>query len=269
MKLINIFRRSKYKNFLKRLTARLVGSYKVDIKDKHFFVKYSSFWENVNNGNWEPSTFYIFDKFIDKEHSFIDIGAWIGPTTLYGSQIAKKCYAIEPDPVAFYELKKNINLNPNLKSRINIYELCISDKCGKIRLGNRNNFGDSMSSILLNDLNKTLFVQSLTLQEFILQNKIDDCNFIKIDIEGGEAIVLPQIKEFLEKNKPTIHLSLHPSLFKDIESYSKLITKTLKIYENIFDHEGESLTANNALLNFLLKPQKGADIVATDRSWNN
>lgn len=250
----------------------------MNIKDKCFFVIYRSFWEDVNNGNWEPSTFCIFDKFIDQEHSFIDIGAWIGPTVLYGSQIAKKCYAIEPDPVALIELNENIKLNPNLKAKINIYDFCINDVCGKVRLGNNNNFGDSMSSILINDEEKSLLVKCLTLQEFILQNKIFDCNFIKMDIEGAEYIILPQLKEFLKLNKPTMHLSLHPSLYnKNIINYATLIFENINFYKNIYDHKGISLNAKDIFMDFLVRSRKGvnivvtdkcADIVVTDKSWN-
>jgi len=71
---------------------------------KKFYVNTSKnewFWNQVETNLWEPDTFKIFDKFIDKEHSYIDIGAWIGPTVLYGCQISKHCYAIEPDPIAF------------------------------------------------------------------------------------------------------------------------------------------------------------------------
>jgi len=269
MKLINIFRRSKYKNFLKRLTARLVGSYKVDIKDKHFFVKYSSFWEDVNNGNWEPETFLIFDKYLDKEHSFIDIGAWIGPTVLYGCQIAKKCYAIEPDPVALNILNKNIELNPGLGNKINVFDFCINYESGETKLGNKNSFGNSMSSMLIDD-ETAISVKCLTLQEFIKQNSISDCNFIKIDVEGAEFNILPYWKEFLNENKLPIHLSLHPSLFRNnMKNYAKTIFSSINSYKNIFDHDGISLSREKDFIDFLSKEIKGADIVATDRSWNN
>ena len=81
---------------------------KVERYGKSFFVsgnpKYFFFWKNKS---WERNTHKIFDKFLDSNHSYIDIGAWIGPTVLYGAQIAKKVYAIEPDPIAFKELEKN------------------------------------------------------------------------------------------------------------------------------------------------------------------
>lgn len=64
---------------------------KVEHYGKSFFVsgnpEYFFFWKNKS---WERNTQKIFDKFLDSNHSYIDIGAWIGPTVLYGAQIAKK-----------------------------------------------------------------------------------------------------------------------------------------------------------------------------------
>ena len=44
------------------------------------------FWKKVQDENWEPKTFEILNKFLDKNHSYVEIGAWIGPTALYGAQ---------------------------------------------------------------------------------------------------------------------------------------------------------------------------------------
>lgn len=84
---------------------------KIKIKNKEFEVidTNQNFWSNI--GNWEPETFNIFDIFLDAQHTYLDIGAWIGPTVLYGSSVAKKCIALEPDPIAYNTLKKNIQLN--------------------------------------------------------------------------------------------------------------------------------------------------------------
>lgn len=172
-----------------------------------FWLKF--YWNVVEKNFWEPETFKIFKKFLDKKHSYIGLGAWIGPTVLYGSQLAKHCYAIEPDPIAVKRLKENINLNPKLKDKITVHEIAISDDNGKINLGNQKGvFGDSMSGIIFKNPKETFKVKTLRLEDFIKKNKIHDLNFIKIDIEGGETIVLPDIKKYLKKNRPTIHLSL-------------------------------------------------------------
>jgi len=246
--------------FLKRLKP-----FKINKNGIFFFVKYRPFWKDVQSGRWEASTFQIFDKFLDKEHSFIDIGAWLGPTVLYGCQIAKHCYAIEPDPIAFKELYKNISLNMWLREKISVFNFAIGNQRGKVKFGTKSKFGDSMSSILFGGETNSLLIDSVSLQDFFQDNKIEDCNFIKMDIEGGEVIVLPKIKDFLQKNKFTICLSLHPQLFKDVKEDSQLIVEALKIYKNIFDVSGKLLNLDVLLAALLDK--KSFEVVITDKNW--
>ena len=171
------------------------------------------------------------------------MGVWIGPTILYGCQIAKHCYAIEPDPVAVKMLKENIKLNPKSKHKITINEIAISNKTGKILFGNsKGTFGDSISSVLFGNLKNSFYVKSIRFEEFIKKNKIKDLNFIKIDIEGGETIILPDIKKYLLKNKPAIHLSLHSFWFKNLKKDSKNIIDVLKIYKNCFNNKRRNLS---------------------------
>jgi len=121
-----------------------------------------------------------------------------------------------------------------------------------------------MSSLLFSDSKISMMVKSLTLDKFIQLNNIDDCNFIKIDIEGGELIILPNIKRYLEKNKPTIHLSLHPPFFKKPKIGLKKIINILKIYKNIFNSGGTKVD----LARYVLSKKKlngFFSIVVTDR----
>src|SRR5918994_6819920 len=69
------------------------------------------FWYAWQLGFWERETFNVIDKFVTKGHTFIDVGAWIGPTVLYGVHRAARAFAFEPDPVAFPELEANAKAN--------------------------------------------------------------------------------------------------------------------------------------------------------------
>ena len=64
----------------------------------------NSFWDKVENGIWEPYTLKIFDNYINKNTTMLDIGAEIGATTLYPACNAKRIYAVEPSVVAFKKL---------------------------------------------------------------------------------------------------------------------------------------------------------------------
>ena len=78
-------------------------------------------------------------------------------------------------------------------------------------------------------------MEGISFDQFIIDNSIDDCNFIKMDIEGGEFTVLPTMQNFLHKEKPTIHLSLNPLWMKNPENELKKIYEIISEYNYIYD----------------------------------
>jgi FkbM family methyltransferase len=214
---------------------------------------------------YEPNTYKIFDRFLDPNYSYIDIGAFIGSTVLYGAYHAKKVYAIEPDPIAFKELQKNVSLNPMLQGKIEIHQNCLSNRSEKVKFGSMSMGGDSMSSLLFANSKTTWFVDGITFHEFVRKNNITDCNFIKMDIEGGEILVLPSMKKYLEKEKPTLYLSMHPHFFKDSKNNTKKIIDVLRIYKNIYTDHGKKIELNDLLSEKRL--EKRYAILATDDKY--
>jgi len=237
---------------------------KINRHGKTFFVsgnlEYFFFWRYKS---WEEDTYRILEKYLDSDHSYIDIGAWIGPTVLYAAQIAKKTYAIEPDPLAFKELEKNVSLNPALKQKISLHEKCINVSSGKVRYGSPSKGGDTISSLRFGDSENAWVVDGITFDDFVKENVITDCNLIKMDIEGAEAIVVPTMKPYLERNKPTLHLSMHPMFFSNPKKDTERIIDVLKIYKYLYI-EGEKKVEVSELLSE--KRFKGRyTVVATDQ----
>ena len=198
------------------------------------------FWKGYMGKGWEPETFKIFDAFLDKNHSYIDIGSYIGPSVLYGSQLAKHCFAIEPDPIAFQELKNNIELNDHLKPHITLSKYCISDSIGTAKFfvpNEKLEYGGGGSSSLLDWKNKKNFweVQTTTLQQFIQSFSITDCNFIKIDIEGAEFDLIPSMSGYLKNQKPTLFIEIHLWALKDPMKKLDIMFQTLNGYDHIYD----------------------------------
>ena len=176
------------------------------------------FWAAYQNGDWEPDTAAVFRRFLDADHSYIDIGAWIGPTLLLGCQLAGRAFGIEPDPLAYDELLENIERNRPLTDNVTLSNVCIAPASGKVSFGSRRSGGDSMSSLLFAGGKTSWTVDGVGFQEWIAANNITDCNFIKIDIEGAEYSVLPTMAAYLRANRPTLHLSLHPCFLGDLHA---------------------------------------------------
>lgn len=178
------------------------------------------FWRRVGAGLWEPQTFEVFQRFLRPDRSYVDMGAWIGPTVLYGAMLSRRVHALEPDPVAFAELAANVEANPALRPNIALYPYGIGPESGPLQLyagglyfGAQSEFGDSMSGMLAAPGavgQPCREVQGMDLERFLAVNAIDDCNFIKMDIEGGEYAVIPGLwRRLPQLGLPTLYVSFH------------------------------------------------------------
>jgi FkbM family methyltransferase len=201
---------------------------------------YSQQWfdKNINLGNWESYTFDIIDKFTNKDKIYIDIGAWIGPTVLYASTLSKNVFCFEPDPIALKRLKDNIDCNKI--NNICVIDKCLSDKIETTKFGGRGPLGNSASTMLLSEhsnKNDVVTVQCITFEKFISDNNINlhDISLIKMDIEGGEKIVIPSMMSYFKKHniKIPLYISLHwkPLTKEDINN---ILTLLFDHYNNCF-----------------------------------
>lgn len=110
----------------------------------------------------------------------IDIGANIGEFALAASHTAERVVAIEPDPVAFQCLARNV---------AEAHDLALSDHSGwqEFYLSSR----DADSSLIVpKRYNKVYSVRTVTLDEFVASNSIERIDFLKLEAEGAEPEVL-------------------------------------------------------------------------------
>ena len=74
-----------------------------------------------------------------------------------------------------------------------------------------------------------------------------DSKISQMDIEGGEIIVLPTMKKYLESEKPILYLSMHPHFFNDPKNDTEKIIEILSIYKNIYTDKGKKIELNDLL----------------------
>ena len=126
-------------------------------------------------------------------------------------------------------------------------------------MGTRTGRGDSMSSMLLpSDPWK---VQGISLSQFMEIHEVGDCNFIKMDIEGAESVVLPASVEFFKSIKPTLFLSIHPQFFADRRAFVERIYSVLSLYRYLYDEAGNLIPRDR-----ITKLSNLSSLVATDES---
>lgn len=165
------------------------------------------FWDRYDSGVWEPATQTVFRRLLADGGTHIDIGAWIGPTVLLAATIADVVIAFEPDPVARDELQKNLNLNPRLAVKVRLHPAAVWDREGMMSLHSRFSFGDSESSLAHDRGPESTPVQ--TVDARTLADDVSSAALVKMDIEGGEYVVVPLLAPALVRGGTPLLLGLH------------------------------------------------------------
>lgn len=188
---------------------------------------------------WEPETFDTFNGVKDTTTTALDIGAWIGPTTVWLSKHFKSVISIEADPIAYKALAANI----------------VTSDCNNVTLINQpiyarkdnvvfgvNQFdpflaseglGASTSQIKPTPTNLTDSTRpTVTLECLKKYSDYDNISFVKVDIEGGEEHILEQLLVLSNEKKWKLYISFHYSWWKEknIERIEPLLSqaKTIK-----------------------------------------
>jgi FkbM family methyltransferase len=180
------------------------------------------FWKNIYS-TWENETFSIFDEFLDKNKIFIDIGGWIGTTSMYGSRNSKYVYIVEANNNSCKDMKLNLEINCN-----NNYEIInkvvynidnIKLKFGKNTFLDNSKINDSTSQIYENDeiTDEFYIIETITVKSIIENNNINinEISLIKLDIAGGEENILNDIYEIYKKYNIPLYVSFHYTRWKD------------------------------------------------------
>lgn len=138
--------------------------------------------------SWDPYTFNWIEKG-KGENIFWDVGAWIGPFSLYASKLYNNVFSFEPDYVAAEILKNNIDSNKILN--INLIKKGLYKENTEINFGFiGNKYGDSLSSIN-HPSSINMKINTIDITTAIQLYGYPD--FIKIDIEGGEEYLIDDL----------------------------------------------------------------------------
>jgi FkbM family methyltransferase len=135
---------------------------------------------------------------------FVDVGANIGVYTLHASRrvgAKGKVFAFEPTPETFSDLQQNVQSNRCLN--VTCEKFALADQIGEGRLIECGRAASNRIS-LIPPTGKRATIQVGTLDDYCRTNRIRKIDFIKVDIEGGEADFFSGGIKTLKKDKPII-----------------------------------------------------------------
>ncbi len=224
-----------FKDFLE------VDSYKkiliLNTETKFFVPNELTDWRVKTFFTKEPETLEWIDNFKKKENLiFWDIGANVGLYSIYNTLKNKDSLTIsfEPSSSNLRILSRNIYIN-NLENRIKIIPLPLSNKSNIflkmneidfIEGGALNTFGEKFNFEGKNFKSKMSYQTLGTTINYLIDNKILGIpNYIKIDVDGIEHLILEGGNKYLSNEK------VESILIEINENFEEQYEKILKIMQ--------------------------------------
>lgn len=232
-----------------RAAYRGIGHYPVTVRGTKLKVDpyHLGFWRDLGGGTWEPSLLQFLEDHLSRDSTFLDLGAWIGPATLFAARRCRRVFAVEPDPAAYRHLLWNLELN-GIQNAMP-FQVAIGEETGLRRLDARGErLGDSKSTLLPGDGGGAeTEVVCLSWGDWLALAGQPRIDCLKIDIEGGEFEVLPAIREYLISERPTLHLSLHVLSLPQEQRGRTLeaAMEALRVYRTVRDERGGLSSPSN------------------------
>lgn len=168
------------------------------------------FWSGLRE--WEKETAPVILENIRRSRCFIDVGANCGIYTVIGCTINPdiRVVAVEPVPRICAALARNVAQN-NLDSRVTILNLALSDLNGTVSFYETEESTNGSLAVdgYSGQRGKIIEVRCSTLDSIVEELDIEP-DFIKIDVEGFEHLVLGGATRVLSKYHPRIVLEANP-----------------------------------------------------------
>ncbi|MEW6716691.1 MAG: FkbM family methyltransferase [Chloroflexota bacterium] len=188
-------------------------------------------------GVHEPlSTLWMKEELLEGT-TVLDIGANLGYYVLLESARTGpkgRVFAIEPNPVAFEILKRNVEENKLLN--VVTQPLAISAESGTVQMHLTQQFNwshipheqlDSHRAIDMQRwVRKTIVVETRSLDDFVQQQNIPNLNFLRMDIEELEFEVVRGGRHTLTSHRPMKMLvEVHPFLATDLTPFVVMLNQ--------------------------------------------
>jgi FkbM family methyltransferase len=253
--------------------SKIINSKDIFIKGQYnCSYKFPNLKENIGfelfiNGVYEPSAIEFIISQTPENGFMIDIGANIGTIALPVLNTRKDINAIciEASPRVFEYLKFNKQYN-NISNCVLINK-ALTDVDGEIVnfFSPGELFGKgSLSSVYTKDSEK---IETISLDSLLKMNRIENVDFIKIDVEGYEYAVFKGSNELLSKNNA-------PDIFLEFADWAEGLSKNANVgdAQKILFHYGYKLFCfkNRGWKEIESPLQKGsAALFATkNKNWN-
>ena len=171
------------------------------------FPKFYSFLMRLKpNINYEK---LLYLNQVKRQQTIIDLGANIGYfTTLFSHLVGKlgEVHAFEPLPENYRRLKANTAL---YSGNVILNNIGVDQATGTKQIFYNSN--DLEKASILGDhgsYEKSLEIEVISVDQYVRQNKMQNVDFVKCDVEGNEMNALKGMQETLNRFQPKLSIEV-------------------------------------------------------------
>jgi FkbM family methyltransferase len=165
-------------------------------------------------GTYEPDLQAALKDLVKPGMIAYDVGANAGYISLLLGRavgLDGKVFCFEPLPANQERLKTNLSLNPNI-SHFEIIPHAVVDQPGEVNFLVHSS--DDMGKVIGSagrdeEYEQAITIPATSLDHFIYQEGNPAPKIAKLDIEGGEVLALPGMRQLLTEARPLIFIELH------------------------------------------------------------
>ena len=166
-------------------------------------------------GTYEPELQATIQDLVEAGGAAYDVGANIGYISLLlACKLGPggKVYAFEALPANLERLEANLKIT-GLAAQVEVVPAAVvdRDRVVKFLVGPSGGMGKAEGSKGRKefDYDMSIQVKGISLDEFVYRDGNQPPQAIKMDIEGGEVLALPGMKQVLREARPLVFLELH------------------------------------------------------------
>jgi FkbM family methyltransferase len=198
-------------------------------------------------GTYERDKAELFAGMVTQGGVLYDIGANVGYYAIMGGRCvgpSGQVYAFEPVPRNVGFLRRHIEIN-GLRN-VSVIEAGVSDAPGETTfdLGPNPAMGHIASTTAVQSVGRSLTIRLESIDDLLNKGRLRPPNWVKIDVEGAEELVLAGMRGCLMAHKPTILLATHsPALHASCDATLRALGYSTRTLEDpsVFDGRGELL----------------------------
>jgi len=168
------------------------------------------YWRGAHD--WAPV--FAMENLVTEGQTLVDIGANQGEYTLWAARktgASGKVFSFEPLSTLFGQLEENVRINEGFEAFVFPIRMGLSDQPGRLKLYSNDPYNEGVNTLFPGP-GKTAFLEEIslsTLDEEVGKLNIQKVDFIKIDVEGAELMVLKGAVETLKRFRPILFLELN------------------------------------------------------------